>query len=90
MRRLETWEQEIAAAQRERTFVIGRRKVPRIPFGSERPRWRMATCGDCGTKRGQLHVVGCDIEQCPACFGQAIMCGCRDGEEDAEWRPSSG
>jgi hypothetical protein len=85
MVRPRTWDDEIAAAQREREFVIGGRTLRRIPFGSERPRWRMSTCGDCRVKVGQLHVVGCDIEQCPACYGQALSCGCRDDEEEDEW-----
>lgn len=81
---IEGWDERIAEAQLEREFVIGGRSFKRIPYGSERRRWRGATCGDCGVKRGQLHVVGCDIERCPACRGQAIMCGCRD-EDEEEW-----
>jgi hypothetical protein len=34
------------------------------------------TCGDCGVKEGQLHVLGCDMEPCPACGGQLISCDC--------------
>ena len=26
------------------------------------------TCGDCGTKEGQLHILGCDMERCAALF----------------------
>lgn len=83
MSRNGTREDALAAAQRERTFVIGLQRLKRIPYGSERTRWRLATCGDCRAKKGQLHVVGCDIEQCPACDGQAIRCGCRDDEDVA-------
>lgn len=75
------WLAEIAPAQRERSFVIGNRALRRVPYGSERTRWRRKTCGDCRVRRGQLHVVGCDIEECPACSRQAIMCDCRDSEE---------
>lgn len=34
-------------------------------------------CGDCDVKYGQMHVFGCDWEQCPKCRGQALSCGCK-------------
>jgi hypothetical protein len=37
---------------------------------------RRATCGDCGVKEGQLHVLGCDMEVCPFCGGQLLCCLC--------------
>src|SRR5258708_5623013 len=30
-------------------------------------------CGDCGTKEGQLHILGCDMEGCPFCGNQLIL-----------------
>ena len=33
------------------------------------------TCHDCGCAAGELHLVGCDVEECPKCHEQAIMCG---------------
>lgn len=62
--------------------VVGNRFVDRVPFGSERPRSRMAACGDCGVLLGSFHHPGCDIEQCPSCGEQALMCGCADNSED--------
>lgn len=35
-------------------------------------------CGDCGVLRGQFHISGCDIEQCPVCKEQKLGCGCDD------------
>ena len=29
---------------------------------------KRATCHDCGTKEGQLHILGCDMERCAALF----------------------
>lgn len=33
-------------------------------------------CHDCNVEPGGLHHPGCDGEQCPACGGQVISCGC--------------
>lgn len=44
-------------------------------------------CHDCATPRGGFHHAGCDMERCPRCLAQAIVCGCRwagDGPENAE------
>lgn len=35
------------------------------------------TCPDCGCPRGGYHHVGCDVEECPRCHGQAISCSCK-------------
>lgn len=33
-------------------------------------------CRDCGTAVGELHTLGCDVEQCPDCGQQLIGCDC--------------
>lgn len=57
--------------------TIGGRKLRREPYllfyEGMPPR-----CGDCNTPAGQLHHPGCDMDACPACFGQAICCGHAD------------
>lgn len=35
-------------------------------------------CNQCGTKPGQAHESGCDIERCSICGGQYISCVCGD------------
>ena len=33
-------------------------------------------CRDCATLDGDQHMDGCCLEECPACGGQAMCCGC--------------
>ncbi|MHB8280647.1 MAG: hypothetical protein ACYDIA_23835 [Candidatus Humimicrobiaceae bacterium] len=39
-------------------------------------------CHDCYVNYGQIHVSGCDIEQCPRCGGQRLGCGCKLDEDN--------
>jgi hypothetical protein len=75
-----------AEAQAITSYRILGREYARIRYGDEvdardwvaaRARQGMS-CGDCGVQRGELHLVGCDLEQCPRCHGQAIGCACED------------
>lgn len=81
-----TWPAEIVAAQTDRTVVLHGREFERLPYGSE-PGWEISAhrpCGDCGVRRGQLHVATCDVQACPRCFGQLLTCGCLWDEGPAE------
>jgi hypothetical protein len=33
-------------------------------------------CHDCDVKLGEIHLIGCDVEICPACKRQLISCEC--------------
>lgn len=79
VRMMEGWPEKIREAQRETTYAVRGREIRRVPYGAEADDWGAGdrACADCGVIEGELHVPGCDIEQCPACGDQAITCGCR-------------
>lgn len=72
------WPAEIEAAQKKKAIVVGGKSYPRVAMGQEKG---MSTellqiCGDCGAAPSQLHVPGCEVEQCPVCTGQRAACAC--------------
>jgi hypothetical protein len=48
----------------------------RLRVGEERPPVE-SPCPGCGAYYFALHATGCEDEQCPACGGQMVSCGCR-------------
>lgn len=66
----EEWGAMIEAAQLERTYTFEGKTYQRIPYDREK------RCHDCGVTSGQLHIPGCDMEDCPRCGVQAISWGC--------------
>jgi hypothetical protein len=65
----------------EEPLRIGGVQYEPIRWGQEkgyRFRYMTERCGDCNVPKGAVHHHGCDLEQCPACYSQAISCGCMD------------
>ena len=71
---------EVKAAQLITKYVDNDYKeYQRIPYGSETENYYRGggkTCWRCGAKKGQIHLPGCKIEQCPRCLDQYNSCGC--------------
>jgi hypothetical protein len=85
---IEGWQEKIDAAQLETHFHANGVAFARIPYASESYDLQgegyddYPHCGDCGVAIGQLHVAGCDWEQCPKCHGQLLSCGCKFDEDE--------
>jgi TIR domain len=87
------WPTIIERAQRHSMYLVSR-PLGRIRWGDEKGLWpkkrgRLGPCGDCAALPGQYHAPNCDMEQCPACRGQALSCDCQlefmSPAEIAEW-----
>ncbi|GAB5405638.1 MAG: hypothetical protein Aurels2KO_38690 [Aureliella sp.] len=72
------WPAEIEKAQKAKSISVRGKKYARIPMGKEKGMntERLRICGDCGAAPSQLHVPGCEVEQCPVCESQRAACPC--------------
>lgn len=63
----------------ERIYLLNdKSKVEPVKVGEEDDNWvdPGERCGDCGSKYGEYHHIGCDVERCGMCDGQFISCDC--------------
>jgi hypothetical protein len=76
---------EIIRAQEQLTLELHGKTYDRMRRGDGT--WTTSAeypCHDCAVLNGQLHVEGCDMEECPRCYGQLITCGCLWGAGPVE------
>ncbi|MCA8974918.1 MAG: hypothetical protein KDC98_09355 [Planctomycetes bacterium] len=84
----EDWPERIQEAQTILTASIGGVEHTRVRYGDETDDCGAGRvpCHDCAVLEGQLHVPSCDVEQCPACGGQAIGCDCERTNDQGKTR----
>lgn len=75
---------EFKRSQGVKTLQIEGKQYDRIPCGFERGDFAEfaidTDCSNCGVLTGFLHLLPCDLEQCPKCLQQALSCSCSYGK----------
>jgi len=77
-----SWSDQLRSAQEVTSYEIDGKAYPRVAYGDEAGDWGadLRPCHDCAAIKGQFHVPGCDVEECPKCGGQSISCDCCEEE----------
>ena len=76
------WGLEIERSQLRKTTVVNDSVYSRITYGAEVSFINTddGTCRGCGVIKGQIHVMGCEHEECPVCSGEFLYCKCNNHE----------
>lgn len=82
------WPDKMRSVQKITHYLC---RVPRIRYGDESSDWQAGkyACHDCAAVKGEYHLPGCDVEECPLCHGQALGCECIEGETWPDEEPSA-
>ncbi|MBC7877872.1 MAG: hypothetical protein H7Y59_11955 [Anaerolineales bacterium] len=73
---------DILDEQKQVKLLIDGEEYFRITFGSTDEwididtNYSIYPCHDCAVIKGQIHLLGCDMERCPRCKEQLLSCGC--------------
>lgn len=67
-------------------YVSGNAAFRPVLFGNETRLSYISfkKCPDCDVGKGEQHIGGCDVEECPFCHGQIISCDCPIDERTME------
>jgi hypothetical protein len=74
------WGKEIERAQVRTHTTVNGVAVLRIRHSTSPSQSASEPCQECAVLPGQLHVMGCDFEQCPNCGGEFLYCPCKNEE----------
>ena len=69
------WPERLKEDQKTKIYIIKGKVYYRIPYGKEKNPYVIynKSCRECAALEGQLHAIGCFIEECPACGEQAVF-----------------
>jgi hypothetical protein len=68
----------VTADEEGAVLILRGRPRQRLRLGEERTPGE-SPCPGCGTYYFHLHVLGCEMEECPACGGTLADCACDEG-----------
>lgn len=84
--RIERKQEEIENGGRGKfTAEYAKRELEQFKKNNSKVEYNNRACHDCGTPFGEVHHLGCDMEECPKCGGQYFICDCHSIEKEELW-----